>query len=71
MAVKQRHMQADYLNVSTGGEPEFVLMGAGFKTLDETPAAPDISMTNQPANLSMGMTGLPLLILTRLRMRRR
>lgn len=39
MAVKQRHMQADYLNVSTAGEPEFVLMGAGFKTLDETPAA--------------------------------
>ena len=39
MAVKQRHMQADYLNVGTAGETEFVLMGAGFKTLDENPAA--------------------------------
>lgn len=39
MAVKQRHMQADYLNVAPGAEDEFVLMGAGFKTLDESPAA--------------------------------
>ena len=39
MAVKQRHMQADYLNIAPKEDAEFVLMGAGFKTLDESPAA--------------------------------
>ncbi len=38
MAVKQRHMQANYLNVGKE-DVEYVLMGAGYKTLDESPAA--------------------------------
>ena len=38
-SVVQRHMFADYLNVSTDESPKFVLMGTGFKTLDEEPGA--------------------------------
>jgi len=35
-----RNMIADYLNVAEiGGTPEWVLMGAGFNTLDESPQA--------------------------------
>ena len=34
-----RHMIADYLNVGTSEKPEYVLMGTGFTTLDESPGA--------------------------------
>ena len=34
-----RHMIADYLNVGTSDKPEYVLMGTGFTTLDESPGA--------------------------------
>lgn len=34
-----RHRIADYLNVGTSEEPEWVLMGVGFTTLDEEPGA--------------------------------
>lgn len=38
-SVLQRHQFADYLNVATEDAPRFVLMGTGFKTLDEEPGA--------------------------------
>lgn len=38
MGVRQRRMQANYLNVGSATE-EFVLMGAGFSDLNESPAA--------------------------------
>ena len=34
-----RHKIADYLNVGTDSAPEWVLMGIGFTTLDESPGA--------------------------------
>ena len=34
-----RNMIADYLDVGTGGTPEYVLMGTGFNSLDESPQA--------------------------------
>lgn len=37
--VVQRHKFADYLNVSQTDEPEWVLCGTGFTTLDEEPGA--------------------------------
>lgn len=37
--VVKRHQYADYLNVGTAGKEDFVLMGAGFTTLDENPSA--------------------------------
>lgn len=37
--VVKRHEYADYLNVGTTETPEYVLMGAGFTTLDEEPGA--------------------------------
>ena len=37
--VVKRHQFADYLNIATEEAPEFVLMGTGFKTLDEEPGA--------------------------------
>lgn len=37
--VIKRHQFADYLNIGTGDAPQFVLMGTGFKTLDEEPGA--------------------------------
>ena len=37
--VLKRHQFADYLNVGTEGNPDFVLMGVGFTTMDETPGA--------------------------------
>lgn len=37
--VIKRHQFADYLNVQTEEEPNFVLMGTGFTTLDEEPGA--------------------------------
>ena len=37
--VVKRHQFADYLNIATEDTPEFVLMGTGFKTLDEEPGA--------------------------------
>lgn len=38
-AVVQRHQFADYLNIGTAAEPNWVLMGVGFTTLDENPGA--------------------------------
>lgn len=38
-AVVQRHQFADYLNVGTAAEPNFVLMGVGFTSLNESPGA--------------------------------
>lgn len=37
--VVKRHQFADYLNVATEDSPDYVLMGTGFKTLDEEPGA--------------------------------
>lgn len=37
--IVMRHQIADYLNVGTEAEPNFVLMGTGFTTLDEEPGA--------------------------------
>ena len=37
--VLKRHQFADYLNVGTEENPDFVLMGTGFSTLDESPGA--------------------------------
>lgn len=37
--VIKRHQFADYLNIATENDPKFVLMGTGFKTLDEEPGA--------------------------------
>lgn len=34
--VVQRHQFADYLNIGTFEKPNWVLMGVGFTTLDET-----------------------------------
>lgn len=39
MAVKQRRGFADYLNVGTSSTEEYVLMGAGYTKLDESPSA--------------------------------
>lgn len=39
MKTVQRNMIADYLNIGTSEKPEFVLMGAGFTSLDESPGA--------------------------------
>lgn len=37
--VVQRHQFADYLNIGDSDNPNFVLMGTGFTTLDEEPGA--------------------------------
>lgn len=37
--VTKRHEFADYLNIGDTDNPEFVLMGTGFTTLDENPGA--------------------------------
>lgn len=37
--ILKRHQFADYLNVGTEDSPEYVLMGTGFSTLDESPGA--------------------------------
>ena len=38
--IRQRRQQANYINTAPGEEtPVYALMGAGFKTLDEKPAA--------------------------------
>lgn len=39
MGVKQRRGFADYLSVGTGESKNYVLMGAGYTKLDESPAA--------------------------------
>ena len=38
-AVIQRHQYADYLNIGNSTTPNYVLMGVGFTTLDESPGA--------------------------------
>lgn len=38
-AIRQRHMEADYLNIGTTEEPEFALCGTGFTSLNENPSA--------------------------------
>lgn len=37
--VIKRHQYADYMNVGTEAQPEWVLMGTGFTTIDEEPGA--------------------------------
>ena len=37
--IRQRKMQANYLNCSTSEEPAFSLLGVGARTLDENPSA--------------------------------
>lgn len=37
--IRQRRMQANYLNCGNGETPSYSLLGAGAKTLDENPAA--------------------------------
>ncbi len=37
--VLKRHHFADYLNVGTEENPDYVLMGTGFTTMDESPGA--------------------------------
>lgn len=39
MKTVQRNMIADYLNIGDNDKPEFVLMGSGFTSLDESPGA--------------------------------
>lgn len=39
MKTVQRNMIADYLDVGTSEKSDFVLMGAGFTSLDESPGA--------------------------------
>lgn len=39
MKTIQRNMIADYLDIGTSEKSEFVLMGAGFTSLDESPGA--------------------------------
>ena len=39
MRIRQRRTQANYLDVSTTGTEEYVLMGAGFTELEESPSA--------------------------------
>lgn len=34
-----RYQVADYLNTAVSGDPDYALMGVGFNTLDENPAA--------------------------------
>ncbi len=38
-AIRQRPMEADYLNIGTAEEPEFALCGTGFTSLNENPSA--------------------------------
>ena len=38
-AIRQRRMQANYLNCGTGDAESYSLLGVGAKTLDENPAA--------------------------------
>lgn len=38
-SVRQRRMQANYLDIGTEDTPKFVLMGAGFTDLNEEPGA--------------------------------
>lgn len=37
--VRQRRMQANYLNVGSSESPDYSLLGVGAKTLDESPSA--------------------------------
>ena len=37
--VKKRRRIANYLNISKAAEAEYVFMGTGYKSLEETPAA--------------------------------
>ena len=37
--IRQRRMQANYLNCGNGETPSYSLLGVGAKTLDENPAA--------------------------------
>lgn len=39
MGAKARNMEADYLNVGTGKEEKYVLMGFGFTKIDDAPSA--------------------------------
>ena len=39
MGVKQRRGFADYLNIGKDASEKYVLMGAGYTKLDESPAA--------------------------------
>ena len=40
MKIRQRPIEADYLNTAPGEEtPSYALMGTGFTSLDENPAA--------------------------------
>ncbi|MCD8208334.1 MAG: hypothetical protein LUD72_10390 [Bacteroidales bacterium] len=37
--IVKRHQYADYLNIGSSDSPNWVLMGTGFTTLDESPGA--------------------------------
>lgn len=39
MGAKARNMEADYLNVGTGAEEKYALMGFGFTKIDDVPGA--------------------------------
>lgn len=56
--IVQRHKIADYLNVGTEDSPEWVLMGTGFTTLDESPGAQteSVKYVNE-ASSSSSVTG--------------
>lgn len=58
MGVKQRHQEADYLNVTPGETTEkYVLMGTGFTKIDDSPSAQTTSkryVNNKSATKSIG-----------------
>lgn len=58
MGVKQRHQEADYLNVTPGEAKEkYVLMGTGFTKIDDSPSAQTTSkryVNNKSATKSIG-----------------
>lgn len=58
MGVKQRHQEADYLNVTPGKTTEkYVLMGTGFTKIDDSPSAQTTSkryVNNKSATKSIG-----------------
>lgn len=57
-SVRQRRMQANYLDIGTAEEENFVLMGTGFTDLNEEPGAQTSSKRYvNDASTSKGITG--------------
>ena len=57
-SVRQRRMQANYLDIGTAESPDFALMGTGFTDLNEEPGAQTSSKRYvNDASTSKGITG--------------